>query len=1526
MKFSPLIKYALISTLSLFSAGFLGINPTGVETPQHQTGVSDSVIPAPNPLLFSSGPKDLFPLTAQKKQDAASANAVGGGASRSSRSPISPAPSPINVLTVDTGFSHTCAVTDTGGVKCWGSNGYYQLGDGTMNHRSAPVEVIGLSEEIEAVTAAWNGTCALTVLGGVKCWGATVTSGDGTVPPPLYRNGIKDVVGLSSGVKAIDAGASHVCALMDDGGVKCWGSNEFGQLGDGSTEDRYTPVDVSGLSANVIAIEAGEFHTCAITFVGGIKCWGRNSSGELGDGTQEDSSVPVDVDGFTGVAIGVAAGASHTCGIKYGGGVMCWGLNLYGQIGAGEYLQLTPVDVDQLAGVATAIAAGTDHTCALLSTGGVQCWGRNTYGAVGDGTFNNNRITPVDVVGLNSGAVVLAGGHQYTCAATSNGGAMCWGWNQGRLGDGTGYDRYVPVSVIGLGVKKWTVMAYVDGDNNLEAWSVTVLDQMGDIGSTIDVNIIAQLDRIHMDPPPPGEADPDDVRFGDWDTTKRFYVTKGMDPTAANQSADLGEENMGDGQTLQDFIEWGMTNYPAERYALILQDHGSGAIGYTGLEKLQQQNIIFDDTSPGGSLDMLELRDVLNTVTSDGAHPIDVLGMDACLMGGIEVDDQISPYVKVRVSSQEIAYTGDWSYSGFLADLVAAPDMQAMPLAQSIFSHLSEYIDTYSVVDLGAPYDTLVPAVNAFGSALLDYGDPYLDEIRQIREEVQDFGYYRPPDTKVSGNRDLHIDLYHFAQLIHDRISVSEIHDAATDVMNAVDGAIPDGFEESDNHPLWPDAYGISIYFPKFESGYDDWYDGSRGILTFTYTTLWDEWLHEYYDYLPEAPGAFGKTAPNNGSHIPTSIILSWSASSGADEYEYCYDTVAGGTCDGSWISTGELTGAMVIGLEADKTYYWQVRAINNGGVTDADGYWWIFITTPILPGAFGKASPLDGSTTGPTPTISWSGSSGADEYEVCYDALIDGSCTTVWESVGSSTSFTLPTLSPSAVEWQVRALNESGTTYADGGTWWSFTTSSSLPEAFGKILPEDDNFTGINPILYWEESSTAAGYEYCYDTIDNGACDASWISAGLNLYAEIGGLPNETTYYWQVRGVNAAGNTEADGGAWWSFTTHPVPGPFGKLSPADGSTSGTDVTISWEEGSIAYDYQYCYDTNNNGACDTEWVSNGLSTSAGLSGLATGTTYYWQVREVGGGGITYADGGAWWSFTASSSPPNAFGKTSPANGSFALTGLTISWGASSNASEYQYCLDTVNNGSCDASWISTGVTPGASLSGLGNNDAYYWQVRAANPGGTTYADGGTWWRFTARNQTFADVPINHSLWPYIEAFYSSGITGGCGVSPLIFCPENPVTRAAMAVFLLRAKYGAAYAPPSASHFFSDLPVAGKEWQEAWVDQLYSEGITGGCGTSPLRYCPENPVTRAAMAVFILRAKYGSAYTPPAASHFFADMPIAGKEWMEPFVDQAYREGITTGCGTGPLIFCPETSVKRQAMAAFIVRAFNLPLP
>ena len=174
---------------------------------------------------------------------------------------------------------------------------------------------------------------------------------------------------------AIAAGNYHTCALTASGGVKCWGYNYFGQLGDGTTTDRATPVDVSGLTSGVTSVTAGAFHTCAVTSGGGATCWGNNSSGQLGDGTTAIRTTPVAVSGLTNGVTSVAAGDNHTCAVTSGGGVQCWGDNGNGQIGDGTSGPLTPVDVSGLTSGVSAVAAGNYHTCALISGGGVKCWG-----------------------------------------------------------------------------------------------------------------------------------------------------------------------------------------------------------------------------------------------------------------------------------------------------------------------------------------------------------------------------------------------------------------------------------------------------------------------------------------------------------------------------------------------------------------------------------------------------------------------------------------------------------------------------------------------------------------------------------------------------------------------------------------------------------------------------------------------------------------------------------------------------------------------------------------------------------------------------------------------------------------------------------------------------------------------------------------------------------------------------------------------------------------------------------------------
>ncbi|MBX7185157.1 MAG: hypothetical protein K1Y01_08455 [Vicinamibacteria bacterium] len=347
--------------------------------------------------------------------------------------------------------SHTCALTAAGGVWCWGFNDSGQLGDGTTTNRYTPVSVPGLASGVAAISTGASHTCALTLSGAVKCWGRNSNGqlGDGT---NIDRTSPVDVLGLSSGAIGIAAGLDHTCALTTGGGAKCWGNNSSGALGDGTNVSGNSPADVSGLSAGLIRLSAANGRTCALTVAGGVKCWGRNTDGQLGDGTTTNRTLPVAPLEMRSGVVSVSAGKSHTCIGMREGGLRCVGANANEQLGDGTTTKrVAAVVVGGLSTGMAQVSLGLFHSCGLTTGGGTKCWGNNYDGEVGDGT-TTDRTTPTDVFGLSQDVKAVAVGAYHSCALTTGGAVRCWGYNGiGGLGDGTTTSRTTPVEPLGLG-------------------------------------------------------------------------------------------------------------------------------------------------------------------------------------------------------------------------------------------------------------------------------------------------------------------------------------------------------------------------------------------------------------------------------------------------------------------------------------------------------------------------------------------------------------------------------------------------------------------------------------------------------------------------------------------------------------------------------------------------------------------------------------------------------------------------------------------------------------------------------------------------------------------------------------------------------------------------------------------------------------------------------------------------------------------------------------------------------------------
>ena len=357
------------------------------------------------------------------------------------------------VAAITASLDHTCALLNNQqAIYCWGKNAHGQLGTGAVSSTPSlsPVSVVmtlTIGTSITAISAGAQHTCALLSNNSVDCWGDGSLGQMGNNLPNQTQNPIPVPVASLTTATAISAGgkadSGHTCALTSAGGVVCWGANAYGQLGDGTTTDRNAPVGVSGLSSGVVALEVGINHSCALLTDHTVRCWGSDSSGQLGDGIFSFSTKPIDVNSFTGGVSLVGTGDRNTCALV-SGQVWCWGNNSNGQLGDGsDTNRPAPTSVSGLTGTVSALDSGMNQSCAIVDNG-VQCWGN-----LNPVTSVINPPTPIDT--LASGVTSLSVTNLHGCAVVS-GAARCWGDNSfGQLGDGSTSPSYTAaVAVNGL--------------------------------------------------------------------------------------------------------------------------------------------------------------------------------------------------------------------------------------------------------------------------------------------------------------------------------------------------------------------------------------------------------------------------------------------------------------------------------------------------------------------------------------------------------------------------------------------------------------------------------------------------------------------------------------------------------------------------------------------------------------------------------------------------------------------------------------------------------------------------------------------------------------------------------------------------------------------------------------------------------------------------------------------------------------------------------------------------------------------
>ncbi len=380
----------------------------------------------------------------------------------------------------------------------------------------------------------------------------------------------------------------------------------------------------------------------------------------------------------------------------------------------------------------------------------------------------------------------------------------------------------LPTRVFDPNLDDWTILVYLDADNNLELPGTIDVNEMEAAGSSDRVNVLVQLDRV----------DGYTAADGNWSGARRYEIRADSDPNKINSSvvADIGEVNMGDPVTLTDFLVWGITNYPANRYGLILWDHGSGWFG-----------IAFDDTSDGDGLTLPEVQSSLaQALTQTGAGRLDFVGFDACLMSQVDVYQLIQPYARYAIGSEEVVPAQGWDYTAWLGNLYANPGMDTVQLAQiAVYDFMNFYTKiepdefvTMSAIDLDK-LPAVTTAMHTLATTLRANPAALVSAVGDARGGAEGYALMYPEDAKHYAS----IDLWHFASILAQISPDANVNAAAQAVMSALENAVI----TADHGTGFSQANGLSVYFPQTAEYYNGRYPGESPM------TDWNSFLTSYH-------------------------------------------------------------------------------------------------------------------------------------------------------------------------------------------------------------------------------------------------------------------------------------------------------------------------------------------------------------------------------------------------------------------------------------------------------------------------------------------------------------------------------------------------------------------------------------------------------------------------------------------------------------------------------------------------------